>query len=564
MRLFHKTALWAACFGMLAGSSHGQESSAQMQVIKVEMARSRDLRRTAHRLRIGIEQLTHARTALREATDLALRQDPPAVSDYSSIARLWVQLDRRDAQAMIASLIGDLCDAAQAAEDLASYRKCTTLALQLLSMLVDLDSEKARQIAELWPPPAVKLGDAGQQALAQFQNDFNTRLASQRAFATNDQVIEQYLQPEKSYALPFNSRINMALILVDANQKEKALKLLDQAVSDLGKRSPDPTKNSDIETFLNGLANFYPERFPEAFDSYKVLLSRQDPNANAGMIYQRGDEKVLLNPTEVAVVNMIRNIYAKPELTLKLLESNPGLKTKFDRLGGLDNFLRPGILSSTLSGSPPMLSYPANAAPPTTVATSPGSTVSVSSNSADPDKSVNAAEFLRTLRGKATSNPEAVRRRLMDTCQKKEHFSALMMLAQSASYQDPDLSSIALEVARTLLPLFDNLQQRASSLRNLVTTQRQIDGEVDPTLLREGFILATEMREEEKNREQSASPPPPGVTLFHPSDDIEVFLLAQNALDDFGTALSRVHSIAEESVRIKALLQIAQTMSSYY
>lgn len=564
MKILHKTVLWGVCLGMLACSSYGQEPSAQMQIIKVEMARSQDVRRTAHRLRITVEQLTNARTVLKEATELALRQDPPVVSDYSNIARLWVQLNRKEALAMIASLIGDMCNAAQAAEDLASYRKYTTPALQLLSMLVDLDSEKARQIAELWPAPAAKLGEAGQQALAQFQNDFNTRWASQRAYGANDQLIEQYLQPGKSVSLPFSSRINVAMTLLDANQKEKAQKLLDLAITDLGKRAPDSSKNSDIESFLNGLANYYPERFMEAFDSYKILLSRQDPNDNPGMIYQRGDERVLLSPTESAVVNMIRSMYAKPELTLKLLESNPGLKTKFDQLGGLDNFLRPARLSFALNADLPMLSFPANAAPPVAAANLSMSPVSGSAKSADPDKSVNSAELFRTLWGKAGSNPEAVRRKLLDTCQKKEHFSLLMMLAQSASYQDPDLSAIAMQVARTLLPLFDNLQQRASSLRNLVTTQRQIDGEVDPTLLREGFILVSEIREEEKNREQAAPTPPPGVASFHPSDDIEVFLLAQNALDDFGTALSRVHSIAEESVRIKALLQIAQLLSSFY
>jgi hypothetical protein len=564
MKIFRKAALWGACLGILAGSSYGQESSAQLQVIKVEMARSKDAIRTAHRLRISVGQLTNARTALKEATDLALRQDPPVVSDYSNIARLWVQLNRKDALAMIASLIGQMCDEAQAAEDLASYRKYTTPALQLLSMLVELDSEKARQIAELWPAPSAKLGEAGQLALAQFQNDITSRLASQRAYGADDQLIDQYLQPQRSASLPLGSRVMMAMTLLEANQKEKAQKLLDQAITDLGKRAPDPKENGDITNFLNGLANFYPERFLDAFDNYKILLSRQDANANPGMIYQRGDERVSLSPTEVAAVNMLRSLYGKPELTLKLLESNPGLKTKFDRLGGLDNFLNPGRLSSTFDGSLPMMTYPANAVPPTAAAARFRTSAGVSPNSADPDRSVNSAELLRTLRSKAGSNPGAVRRKLLDTCQKKEHFSVLMMLAQSASYQDPELSSIALEVAHTLLPLFDNLQQRASSLRNLVTTQRQIDGEVDPTLLREGYILAAEMQEEEKNGQQSAPPPAPGVTSFHPSDDFEVFLIAQGALDEFSTALSRAHSIAEDGVRIRALLQIAQLLSSYY
>ena len=218
---------------------------------------------------------------------------------------------------------------------------------------------------------------------------------------------------------------------------------------------------------------------------------------------------------------------------------------------------------SPLSSAPAPKSYPANNPPPVMAATLPGAAPNNLQNSAAPEKPLNPSELLRSLRGKAELNPVAVRRKLADTCQKKEHFPVLISLAQVANYTDPDLSSIALDVAHGLLPAFESLQQRSSSLRSLISALRQIEGEVDPTLLREGFILVTELREEEKNKEQAAAPTSSGAGGLHPSDDFELFLIAQNALDDFGAALSRVHAIEDEYVRIKALLQIAQALTAY-
>lgn len=560
MRTWLRTILGFACLGSMVPSCYGQETNPQLSVIKVEMAKSKDLRRTAHRLHITLEQLTNARTALKEATDLALRQDPPPPNDYGTLARLWVQIDRHEALAMIASLVEQLCKQAQAADDLNSYRKYTTPALQLLYMLFDLDIEKAKQIAGLWPAPATKLGDAGQQVLTQFQSDFNTWLMSQGAYALADQSYEQYLQPGKSASLPFSPRVDVASALINASQKEKARALLDQAVADLAKRPPDPSKNGDTENFLRGLANLYPEKFMDAFDNYKELLSHQDTSANPGVIYQVGDVKVLLDPSESALLSMIRGMYNRPELTVKLLESNPGLRAKLNQVGGLDNFFNRPLLA----GTPMPISYPANAQPPVMVSSPPGSSSDGRQSNAAPEKPINISGLAQSLRGKAAHDPEMVRRKLMDIFQKKEQFSTLMNLAQSASYPDPDLASIALEVARGLLPLFDSLQQRSSSIRSLITIARQIDGEVDPTLLREGFNLATEMREDEKQKAPAAPPTPPGGAVFHPSDDLEVFLIAQNAVDDFRSALSRAHSIDDEGIRMRALLQIAQALTANY
>jgi hypothetical protein len=122
---------------------------------------------------------------------------------------------------------------------------------------------------------------------------------------------------------------------------------------------------------------------------------------------------------------------------------------------------------------------------------------------------------------------------------------------------------VAIEVARTLLPAFDNLQEQANSLRTLISASRQVDGEADAGLLRQGLNLVSDLRDEEKKRE-AASGTAQGSPQYHPSDDLEIYLISQSASDDFNAAMRRARSMEDNSSRIRALVQIAQTLMSNY
>lgn len=555
-----RAVLLPICFLLFSFLSYAQQSNTQATNIKVEVAKARDLRRTAHRYRISLGQLANARSALKEATDLALRQDPPVLSDYSSLGRLWVQLDRKNASSNVASMIEQMCRQAQLAEDVASYRRYTTQGQQLLSLVLGLDIEKAREIADLWPAPSAKLGDDGRQALLQFQADFSSRLIMQAPSAVSEKIYQELLQSQKSSSISLTSRITLAQSLINLDQKDKARAVLDQAIADLGQAAPEPGKTGEYESFLRMLASLYPEKSMSALDAYKAALARLGPSANPGAVYQIGDQRITLDRSESTALSMLRGMYGRPELAMKLLDANPGLRAKLDQIGGVDNFLNPSQLSGIAPPIPISVTAPAGSMPP--------------NPPPPPERPANPSDLFRTLRGKADSNPESVRRKLLDTYQKKEGFQTLINLAQMASYSDPELSDIALEVAHGLLPLFDSLNQRATSLRSLITVLRECDGEVDPTLLKEGFILVGELREEENQKAQpvlaapGAVPPavnvnPPPGPVVHPSDDLEITLIAQTALDDFGSALHSAHSIEDEGVRIRALMQIVQVLISY-
>lgn len=555
MNSCRRNAICLLWFGIFALAAYGQETPGRVEALKAELARTRDLKLTAHRMNISVDKLSDARTALREATDLAQRQDSPAAADFSALARLWATLDRKQARAQIASMIGRLCNEARSAKDLISYRSFTAAAFQLLFMLVEMDPEKAQQLADLWPEPASSFGEAGRQALGTLQGDLENRLAMSAASALDEKKLDQYLQPQTSVEAAFSPRISIVASLANANQKEKARQVLDRAVADIALRAPDPGKNREIESFLLQLSNMYPEKLMEAFENYKSLLARQDPAAAPGFIYELGEEKVLLDPVEAVTVSLVRSMYGKPELTMKLLESQPGLRAKFEKVGGMDAVI--SMPSSLASSTLTRRSYPANAPPP----------VQPAASGADPAamaKAVNYPELLRKLRGKAETDPGAVRRMLIDTYQKKEHFQALINLAQMALYSDPDLSFIAMDVAHGLIPAFDTLQQKAASLRSLISAWRRIQGEVESTLLSEGYILAMQIREEEKEKAPAASELQAVTAVISPSDDLVTFLLAQNALDDFRAALSRVHALPNDFIRIKALIRIAQSFQGNY
>ena len=539
--------LLCLCLGMLAPLGLSQEKSGRIEVV-----RPQDLTRTAHRLRISVERLANARTALREATELAMRLDPPVLNDYGSLARLWIQLDRRQAREMIGLMLTQLSRNAQAAEDMESYRKHTSQAQPLLNSLLEIDPEKAMQIIELWPAPSRRLGETGDQALAQFQNDWNSQFMRQAAYTAPLQLYEQLLQPQKAESIPFAARSQVAMALMGQNQKDKARAVLDQAIEDMGKRALEPGKNYDYESFLRELGRMYPERLLDAFNTYQEMIARQDANTGVSAHFQVGGLRLSLSPTESAALNIIRSLGYRPELCLKLLNSVPGLRDKIEQAGGLDNVLSPPQLSA--------FSMVFNDIAGKSV--SPGPLAAGGRGGGpDPEPPPDPSQVLFSLRGKADLDPGPVRRKLSDIYRQKEHFHSLIALAQSASYQDPDLSSIALDVAHGMLPLFENLEARANSLKTLVSSYRQLEGEVPSSLLKAGFTLAIEMREEEDNRGQSA---PPGVKVPHPSDDLKIMLTAQSSLEDFNAALRSARALADDALQIKALMQIAQLLVERY
>ena len=105
----------------------------------------------------------------------------------------------------------------------------------------------------------------------------------------------------------------------------------------------------------------------------------------------------------------------------------------------------------------------------------------------------------------------------------------------------------------------------------LVRAYRMVDGEVDPGLLKEGFILASDLREEQQGQAAgfgigvSGGPFPQGGMLPYgisagPADHLEAMLVAEYARDNFAGALTYVRSLQDAKLKLLALSQMIQSL----
>ena len=145
---------------------------AQEAKVVVVNSESKDLKRTAYRMRISVERLKNARQALQEATDLAKRIRPLQSTSFRQLGNPWVMLHRTRAKSSIKELVSVLRIAALDAREPREYTDATTSAGQLLVALCQLDSDDALQTAKKWPEPSKSLGDAAQKCESEMESQF--------------------------------------------------------------------------------------------------------------------------------------------------------------------------------------------------------------------------------------------------------------------------------------------------------------------------------------------------------------------------------------------------------
>jgi hypothetical protein len=103
----------------------------------------------------------------------------------------------------------------------------------------------------------------------------------------------------------------------------------------------------------------------------------------------------------------------------------------------------------------------------------------------------------------------------------------------------------------------------------LVRAYRMVDGEVDPGLLKEGFILASDLREEQPGQAAGYGVGVPGGSFTQgnigfygtpssPADHLEAMLVAEYARDNFAGALTYVRSLPDAKLKLLALTQMIQ------
>lgn len=539
----------------------------QSQVVFVNSS-SKELKRTAHRLRIPVNQLKNAREALQEATNLAIKTEPPPINQLSNLVRAWQNINRSNAKGVVDSFIQDLRAQAAQPKDFSAYQTATSAAISLLQSqqsqsTTGMDYETILDTISSWPDPPASFGEKA----ATYRKDLETQLKSQSIMNMANS------NPEKAYELlsqsqekkSFNSNdiyasAQVARSLLNKGKKDEAMKIIDQTMNNLSQQANDPRALDAYGSFVSIATSLGLPGSDVIVEKYVTQLMTQPQQSTCAAKVQSGQTTLLdLTCSESKILNVVRNLSSRPGLAMKTLNSAPGLKAKLDRIGGIDSFAY-----SSMSGSQPISVYTYDTRNNNNqqVISSFSSGGGVSTNS--PDK------LLQELRGKAETSPSLVKQKLRSTIKGPEDIDMLISLANNASSQDPELGSLALDFAQELLPQVEPLQKRTSTLQNMVRAYRQVDGEVDPELLKTGFILADQLRQEQFDKIRNL----PGITAAMSAnlqnlttsnaDQLEAFLVSELSRDSFDMAMRYVRSMDNGLLKLNSLVQIVQALSQQY
>jgi hypothetical protein len=505
-------------------------------------AGDRELRRTAHRLHMPEERLKNARTVLRKVTDLAGTLDPVPPESLSQIAEAWVQLDRDRAPGAIETLYAQLATSAAKASDEQKYQQATLTAQGLLTPLADLDYEKALQLVRQWPaPPESQGAEADHQG--QLEAQFRNQLVQRMTYTDPGMALQLLPGIDASKPPDYSIRGQVALQLGRNGDTQQADRIVEQVIADFKQRSPDAQSVAEYANFLMSLSMMDSNLFREAFAVLQPILTDQTLGTAFSSTVQVGDSSIVLSPAELSIMNLFRGLQGRPQLAVSTLDALPDLRSKLESIGGLDNFLNPNFTSGPTSD--------ANAA-------SDGDGAADAAR--QPARRKDTADSLYAeLRGKLRKTPGKVRSRLSEVASDPARLELLIGLAQRAVLQDPDLSSLALKEASEHLQEVDPIQRRVPVLEMLVSTYRQCLGEVDPELIRSGFVVSDKLRQAEE--QESSAGGTPGVTQ---ADQLEATLVSEYARDDFDAAMRFLRSKPDDSIKIISLMRVVEALRSGY
>jgi hypothetical protein len=90
----------------------------------------------------------------------------------------------------------------------------------------------------------------------------------------------------------------------------------------------------------------------------------------------------------------------------------------------------------------------------------------------------------------------------------------------------------------------------------LIRAYRQVGGEIETELLKNGFVIADQLRQEQAIRNPDQQP-----GTITAADQLEAFLVSEAARDSYETAIRFVHSMEDGTPKLMSLVQIAQALS---
>ncbi len=511
--------------------------------IEIVSAESKELKRTALRLRISVQQLKNARSTLQSATELAWTMDPVPYNQFRSIGSLWSRLHRH-ADRALESMIWRLADDASSTSDPSVYQRSTSAAQGLLNSLSQLDSDLAKEVAEAWPRPSYL--DQGEEDPTRNQMLSNLEQQSiQYLLRENPEEAWRKIATRNPTAPWADSlKTQIAQKLARAGKRDQALQIVDQVLESYDQENLDPARSAGFQGVFHSLSWLDSERYQRAFSILTQRIDQGLARHQTGSYAKVDNQIVSFTPAETMILNQLQNLHQRPELAIDLLNNVPSIRQKLDLVGGIDQLLNrynsPGSLTYNY-GKPP----------------EPGA----GAHDQNRSNSQLSRDLHGELRGKALNDPAMVRRKLREAVDNPEQTQVLTTLADRSNQHDPELASIALDVAFSLYGQLDDINLRSSALRNVIQAYRRVEGEVPAKLLKRGFLLAAEMRDNEQNVTHHHGRPRQSLTQ---ADQLEVTLLSEYGRDSFESAVEYAESLDSEILSLAALLGIVQHQIQNY
>ncbi len=502
----------------------------------------KELKRVAHRLRIPKEQLENARSALQEATDLALTLDPFPTSKISSIVSDWKTLQPSKAESTIEYFILELQLRALIASDEKSYIQATSTATSILRSLASTNYRKARELLAGWPYPDESFGDAAIQAFERMQSSVTQSIMQQMAKENPEALDEESLDSQN---LSTQDLLTMIRNMANTGNREKVDELIDRAVENLQEGS-NQTSNLAMALPWTQTLRYMDNSQVEKLLDHLVPMMQQGTTdrINASMTVSKGDVEMQLSPSENGLLLILRGLTSRPRFLNEILDKYPEFEAKFDAFGGIDDYLSNGsylqeaIKSQTVIGSMPLSAV-------------------TGYDSNEPQ------ELMEKLKDKAADEPQWVEQELRKSVEDPGNINLLTSLASRSAREYPELAEIALEIAEEMLPQIEDLQKQFSALQSLISAYRNLDGEVDEDLFKKGYILIDQIKEAQAasvGEMPSQLPMPQRSLVMGNTDRLEASLVADLARQDYDKAIDYVHSMAPGEAKLDCLIQIARAL----
>jgi hypothetical protein len=520
------------CF---AFSTFAQES----KLVVVSTA-PKELKRSAHRLRIPVDQLKKARQTLQEATDLVSKIKPYPAGQIYSLISIWRQLDRSRADSMVNAFIQDLRSEAAKAADPQAYTTATSTAMTIMQSQAEFDYEKLQQMLRTWPEPPASIAEATGEFRKNLETNGRQNALWRMANTDPEKALDLLTSSGDSGAYNYYASGQVVQGLMNAGKQKQAFDLIEKTIGYFNQHATEANALQSYESFVHiSMHSLDSGRALAVINPLITQIMGQTSAADCSGSLKNDNTSMDLTCSESKILNLLRAMSMKPGLVHSTLDSMPELKAKLDSVGGIDSIY--GGTGTNFVFNPHASRQPLS---------------SEAMIYQDPMK------LLESLKGKSESNPGYVKSRLTDAARGQQGLQMLINLAMMSAYQDDALGSLALEVVKQRLYTIAPLQARCMILQSLIATYRQVEGEVDQGLLKDGFILADQLREEATGKSESADEMSPIIQASQSTaDNLEASLVAEMSKDSFESAIDYVRAMKNDNLKLTSLLQMAQALS---